>query len=185
MLALPMLVLVGSCSDGDDDASLTMSDLREAGSTCPADLDGAVVEAGLTEDGNETEAAVEVSEGSGDGGRDDTAIDQVGGVYVECTRPVEDGTAMVVVFASERPAAVELLIPLMSRDLELSSDDLHEVVTRYVDTGVGELVDLGIDGPAALGRIEVDDAESAVLYVSIPEASADQVRAIAEDLVPG
>lgn len=86
------VLLLGACWGGDDEPSLAMGDLREAGDTCPVDLDDAVVEAGLATDAGEV--TVEVTEGTGDGGLDASAIDQFGGAYVECNgRPTLSPTA--------------------------------------------------------------------------------------------
>lgn len=175
--------VAGGCSDDDGDggSSLSRDDLAEAGSECPVDLAAAVAGAGLDADGD---TAVEVTEGSGEGGQDAAAIDQVGGVYVECTQPVADGGEVTaVVLASERPEAVGLLLPLISHDLDLTADDLEGVFDSVQQTDVGELADLDADGPAAVARLDIDGAESGVLYVSSSRASADEVRTVAEDLL--
>ena len=178
----------GGCS-GDDGggggSSLSRDDLAGAGSECPVDLAAAVADAGLEVGGD---VAVEVTEGTGDGGEDASAIDQVGGVYVECTLPAGDGDGDVtaVVFASDRPGAIGMLLPVLSRDLDLGVDDLQDVFDRVEGTDEGELADLGADGPAAAARLDVDGAESAVLYVSASSgASPEQVRAVAQALVDG
>ena len=175
---------VAGCSDDDGGgASLARDDLAGAGDECPVDLAAAADAAGL---GADATTAVEVTEGSGDGGEDASAIDQVGGVYVECTLPVADGGEVsAVVFASDEPEAVGLLLPLISHDLGLTADDLEGVFDRVQRTDVGELADLGADGPAAVARLDIDGAESGVLYVSSSGASADQVRTVAEDLLDG
>jgi hypothetical protein len=176
------VLLLGACGGGGDGSSLTMDDLRKGGDTCPVDLGGAAVAAGLTTD--EGEVAVEVTEGSGDGGLDDAAIDQVGGVYVECTLTGDDGDVNAVLFASERAQAIGLVLPMLQRDLELASADLGAVVERFDDSDAGEPFDLGADDPvAAAARLDVDGAESAVLYVSAPQASPQQVQDLTDGLL--
>lgn len=184
LAAVPVLLLAAAACGGDDDdagGSLSMGSLSDAGDTCPVDLGGAVVDAGLTDDAGEVE--VEVTEGSGEGGQDDSAIDQFGGTFVECTVAVDDGDATAVVFATEQPGAINLLLPQLSADLGLTSDDLIAISERATDAETGELLDLGADGPAAAAPIEVGDAESAVLYVSAPDASPEQVRSAAEAML--
>lgn len=185
LATVPVLLLtVGACGgddDGDGGGGLSMGSLSDAGDTCPVDLGAAVVDAGMTDDAGDV--AVEVTEGSGDGGQDDSAIDQFGGTHVECTVAVDDGEATAIVFATERPSAVNLLLPQMSADLGLASDVLLDVAERAEDAETGELLDLGADGPAAAAPIEVGDAESAVLYVSAPDATPEQVRSAAEAML--
>jgi len=184
LATVPVLLLtVGACGGDDDgdDGSLSMGSLSDAGDTCPVDLGAAVVDAGMTDDAGDI--AVEVTEGSGDGGEDDSAIDQFGGTLVECTVAVGDGEATAIVFATERPSAINLLLPQMSADLGLASDVLLDVAERAEDAETGELLDLGADGPAAAAPIDVGDAESAVLYVSAPDASPEQVRSAAEAML--
>jgi hypothetical protein len=100
---------------------------------------------------------------------------------------VGDGEVTAVVFASEQPAAIGLLLPLLQHDLQLAADDLPALVDRAQDADVGELIDTGGEGSAAVGRLDVDGAESAILYVSASAdpsaASPSQVRSIAEDLL--
>jgi hypothetical protein len=176
----------GGCSDddgggNDDGGSLSQDDLAGAGSECPVDLTAAVAEAGLDADGDVT---VEVTEGSGGGRQDDAAIDQVGGFYVACTQPVTDGGEITaVVFGSEQPGAVGMLLPQIAADLGLTADDVEGVFDRVQRTAVGGLADLDVEGPAAVARIDIDGAESGVLYVSSSGASPDEVRAVAEDLL--
>lgn len=181
-------VAAGGCSDDDDNGgsgggsgSLSQDDLAGAGSECPVDLTAAVAEAGLDTDGDVT---VEVTEGSGGGGQDDAAIDQVGGFYVACTQPVTDGGEITaVVFGSEQPGAVGMLLPQIAADLDLTADDIEGVFDRVQRTDVGELADLDAEGPVAVARIDIDGAESGVLYVSSSGVSPDEVRAVADDLL--
>ena len=182
--AVVVAVSLGGCS-GDDGSSLSRDGLAEGGSDCPVDLAGAVTAAGV--EGDAGPVTAEVSTGSGEGGRDASALDQAGGVYVECTQPVGGGEVTAVVFASERPAAISLLLPLLQHDLQLAVDDLPGLVERAQSADEGELIDTGGEGAAAVGRLDVDGAESAILYVSASTAPAAaspaQVRAIAEDLL--
>lgn len=182
--ALAATVLLGACGGGDDGGSLSIDRLEDADQTCPVDLDAAAAAAGLGEAGADVE--VEVERGTGDGGRDAAAaIDQVGGVYVECTRPAEGGEVAGYLFASELPDAISVLLPLIAADLELAVDDLDGILERYNAADEGDFVDLGSDGPAAAARIHVDGADSAVLYVSAADggASPAQVRSVAENLL--
>jgi hypothetical protein len=130
-----------------------------------------------------------VERGSGEGGGEASAIDQVGGLYVECTRPVGDGGGEVAsyVFASEQPQAISLLLPLIQQDLDLRIEDVESIFERFGATEPGSLVDLGVDGPGAVAPIDVADAASAVLYVSAAEggASPAQVRTIAQHILDG
>lgn len=175
--AAATVLAVGACSSGGG-PELSIDDLRDTGDRCPVALAGTDLvadELGPVE--------VDVTEGSGDGdaAAGDSAIDQAGGVYVECRTGDADGT-VAVVFASPRPNAMALLLPLVSQDLGLTTDQLEDVLTAYEDTDDGELVDLGAEGPAAAVRIEVDDAESAVLYLSTDGAAPDEVAATAREL---
>jgi hypothetical protein len=158
-----------------------MDRLADGGAACPVDLDEAVAAAGI--EAGDGEVAVEVSEGSGDGGQDASALDQVGGVYVDCTRPVDGGEVTAVVFASERPEAVGLLLPQLQHELDLDIDALPDVLDRVEATDEGDLVDLGAEGPVAVARIDVDGAESAVVYVSAPDLSTDEVQTVAEKIL--
>jgi hypothetical protein len=179
VLLLPLLL--GACSGGGDDASLSMDGLRDTGDTCPVELDAAVVDAGLAS--GEGAVDVEVTEGSGTGDAEDSAIDQVGGVYVECRRAVDDGDVTAVVFASDQPQAIGLMLPTLQNDLDLAADDLEPIVDQLGDTDAGELLDLGGDARAAAAPVDVDGAESAVLYVSASSATPQQTQAIAEQLL--
>ncbi len=80
---------------------------------------------------------------------------------------------------------MDLLLPELQRDLDLATGDLEAVLDGILDTGEGDLADLGDDARAAVARLDVGGAESAVLYVSGDEASPDQVRAVATTLVAG
>jgi hypothetical protein len=199
--AVLALVLLGACVGGGDEPSLSMDQLDGTGRTCPVDLDNAVAAAGLGEP--DADVHVEVERGSGEGDpragalAGETPIEQVGGVYVECTLPVGDGhregdggdgdarEISSYLLATEQPRAINLLLPLIQRDLELGVDDLNGISDRFAATDEGEIVDLGADGPAAAARIEVDDADSAVLYVSATggATSPAQVRTVAENLL--
>jgi hypothetical protein len=185
LAALVALGTAAAACSGDDDggggSGLSRDDLASASSECPVDLPAAATAAGLDAGGD---VAVEVTEGSGDGGPDDAAVDQVGGVYVDCALPVADGELTAVVFASDQPGAIGLLLPQIQHDLALDVDELQSLFDRVDATDEGKLIDLGADGPAAAARIDVDGAESAVLYVSASSgASPEEVRAVAEDLL--
>jgi hypothetical protein len=191
--ALPTVVLLGACIGGSDDPPMSMDQLADTGEACPVGLDAAAADAGLGEAG--VDVQVEVSRGSGDGGMEDSAIDRAGGVWVECTRPIEgdgeSGEITSYLFASEEPAAILLLLPVIARDLELGSDDLEDIAgdlaDRFTTADEGELLDLGADGAAAAARLEVEEAASAVLYVGSTDGSASpsQVRSVAEHLLDG
>jgi hypothetical protein len=188
--AVLALVLLGACSD--DDPSLSMDRLEDADETCPIDLDAAAEAADLEDEGAAVDVVVE--RGSGEGSLEAPAIDQFGGVYVECTRPAGDPAgdesdegAQLVSFlvASDQPRAINLMLPRVQADLELTVDDLQGISDRFAATDEGETVDLGADGPGAAARIAVDGAESAVLYVSATDgaASPTQVRDVLQRLL--
>jgi hypothetical protein len=161
-----------------------MDDLADSGTTCPVDIDAAVSAAGL--DSTAARTKVDVSRGTGDGGRDASALDQVGGVYVECTRSVGGGDVTVVVFASDQLGAIGLLLPQIQHDLDLDVDALAAIVDRAREGDANDLIDLGAEGPATAARIDVDDAKSAVLYLSasiVPPASPEQTQTMAEKLL--
>jgi hypothetical protein len=125
-----------------------------------------------------------VLRGSGVGGPEDSPIDRAGGVFVTCALPVDGaGTLTARVYAAGNAGAVDLLLPELQRDLDLATGDLEGVMDGILDTGEGDLADLGDDARAAVARLDVGGAESAVLYVSGDEASPDQVRAIATALL--
>jgi hypothetical protein len=175
LLAVTVAGLAGACSSGGADAAdaaFTLDELRTTADTCPVDL----ASTGLAPD-DAGDVEVDVVEGSAPGGAGASAIDQVSGVYVECTLPVDGGgDVTAVVFASEQPGAVSLLLPHAQRHLRLAADDLEGVLAAYDDADAGELVDLGAEGPIAIARLDVEGAESAVLYVSSPSATPDEVR---------
>jgi hypothetical protein len=185
--ALPVVVLLGACSS--DDPSLSMDGLEDAGETCPVDLDAAAAAADLEDAGADVEVVVE--RGSGEGGLEAPAIDQFSGVYVECTRPVgeaegDEGPQLVsFLVASDQPGAINLLLPRINADLELTVEDLRGVSDRFAAADEGETVDLGADGPGAAARIAVDGADSALLYVSATDdaASPAQVRDVLQRLL--
>jgi hypothetical protein len=177
-------VAAGAGCSGGDGASLTMDELAGAREACPVDVDAAVKAAGLDVTGATTE--VDVTRGSGRGGPEDPPLDQAGGVYVECDRPVAGGEVTAIVVALDRPSAVNLLLPLIQRDADLDIDQLRALVERTARTDDGDLVDLGVDGPlVALSPIDVGDAESAVLYVSasVTGARPSVARNVAERLL--
>ena len=168
-LLTALVLLTGACSSGDDDAALSLDDLRGAGDECPVDLAGSALVADQV-----GEIEVEVTEGSGEGDVGDPAIDRTVGVHVEC-RTGGDGGTLAVVYASEEPGALAMLLPLALRDLDLASDDADVLLSAYDDTGAGDLVELSEEGPVAIAKIDVDGAESAVLYLSTNGATPDEV----------
>ena len=170
-------VVAWACSSGGDDAALSLDDLRDAGDGCPVDLAGSDLVADQV-----GEVEVEVTEGSGDGGLDDAAIDQAGGVYVECRLSGAGGT-LAVVYASEQPGALGLLLPQLQSDLDLAADDLEVVMAAFDDTDGGDLVELSAEGPVAVARLDVDGAESAVLYVSTDGATPAEVHDATEAML--
>ncbi len=175
--AAAVALLVGACSSGSGDAALSLDDLRDAGDECPVDLAGSdlvVDQVGPVE--------VAVTEGTGEGELDDAAIDQAGGVYVECRVGGDDGT-LAAVYASEEPGALGLLLPLLALDRGLTSVELEVVMAAYDDTDDGDLVELSAEGPVAVARLDVEGAESAVLYVSTNGATPVDVHAATEQLV--
>ena len=178
---MPALALVGAalagavaCSSGDD-GGLSLDDLRDTGDTCPVDLANLPFLADQVDAGVE----VEVHEGTGDGGLSDPAIDQLGGVHVECR--AADGT-VAVIYGSEQPNALALLLPMLARDLGLSGDEAEVVLAAYDDAEAGDLVEVGAEGPAAAVRLDIDGAESGVLYLSTISATPEEVASAAEEL---
>jgi hypothetical protein len=88
--------------------------------------------------------------------------------------------------ASDRPGAIGLLLPPVQRDLELSGHELVGIADRAADTDEGGLIDPGAEGPAAAARLDIDGAESGVLYVSSPSGAAPcDVRAAAPAILAG
>jgi hypothetical protein len=55
-----------------------------------------------------------------------------------------------------------------SATLRLVVDDLEGVLAAFDDADAGGLIDLGAEGPVAIAHLDVEGAESAVLYVSAP-----------------
>ena len=175
VLAATVAGLAGACSSGGADAAFTLDQLRTADDTCPVDLASTRL---APEHGGEVD--VDVVEGAVPGG-------QVSGVYVECTLPVDGGgDVTAVVFASEQPRAIRLVLPHAQRHLRLAADDLEDQLAAFDEADAGTLVDLGAEGPVAIARLDVDGAESAVLFVSAPSAAPEDVRdateAILDDL---
>jgi hypothetical protein len=180
VLAVTVAVLAGACSPGGADAAFTLEELRTAGDTCPVDLAGT----GLAPD-DAVNVEVDVVEGSapGDAG---SRIGQMSGVYVECTLPVDGGgDVTAVVFAAEQPRAIVVVLPHANRYLRLAADDLEDQLAAFDDADAGQLVDLGAVGPVAIARLDVDGAESAVLYVSAPSAAPDDVQDATEGILDG
>jgi hypothetical protein len=178
VLAVTVVGLAVACSSGGADGALTLDELRTAGDTCPVDLPST----GLAPD-DAGHVEVDVVEGSavGDAG---SRIGQMSGVYVECTLPVDGGgDVTAVVFAAEQPRAIVLVLPHANRYLGLAADDLESQLAAFDDADPGQLVDLGAEGPLAIARLDVDDAESAVLYVSAPRASPHDVRDATEEIL--
>ncbi len=177
VLAVAVAGLVGACSSGrDDEAAFTLDELRTAGDACPVDL----ANTGLAPDGA-GEVEVTVVDGSVPG---QSAIAEQSGVYVECTVPVDGGgDVTAVLFASEQPGAITLVLPYALRHLRLGVDDLEGVVAAFDDADAGELVDLRAEGPVAIARLDVDGAESTVLYVSAASAAPDDVRDATEAIL--
>jgi hypothetical protein len=178
VIAVTVAGLAGACSTAKADAAFTLDELRTAGDTCPVDL----ASTGLAPDdaGN---VEVDVVEGSapGDAG---SLIGQMSGVYVECTVPVDEGgNVTAVVFAAEQPRAIVLVLPHAHRLLRFAADDLDDQLAAFDEADPGELVDLGAEGPVAIARLDVDGAESAVLYVAAPSAAADDVRDATEGIL--
>ena len=172
VLAVTVAGLAGACSSGSADAAFTLEELRTAGDTCPVDLASTSL---APDDAGEVE--VDVVEGSVPDG-------QVSGVYVECTLPVDEGgNVTAVVFASEQPGAIRLVLPHAQRYLRVAADALEGQLAAFDNADAGELVDLGAEGPVAIARLDVDGAESAVLYVSAPLATPDDVRDATEGIL--
>ena len=178
--ALATLAALAGCG-GDGGGDLAMDDLRAAGESCPMDLGAAVADSGLEATGD---TEVEVSEGSGDGGMDASAIDRLGGVHVECRVAVGDGEVRAELVASPQRGAAMLFLPALQQALDMPADEVEALAGRIDETGEGEPVDLDGDAPVVVARVEVGDAESAALLVTGDGGpSGAQVRSVAEDLL--
>jgi hypothetical protein len=95
----------------------------------------------------------------------------------------EGGDVTAVVFAAEQPRAIVVVLPHAHRYLRFAAGDPEDQLAAFDETDAGELVDLGIEGPVAIARLDVDGAESAVLYVSAPSAASNEVRDAAEAIL--
>jgi hypothetical protein len=195
-LAASAVAIVGACSDGGG-PSLSVEQMRDAGGRCPVDLEAAVAASRLDSPGGDL--TVEVSEGSGEVPQDasvgdwteqgHSAVDWYDAVVVTCIQAVDGGDVTVELMAVRRPqagTAVGLVLPQVARDLALTADELEGLIARFEAADAGDLVDLGGEAPIAVAPLDVDGAESAVLYVSAAEVDAAtpaDVRAIAEDLL--
>jgi hypothetical protein len=182
LAAVPALAALAACGGGGGgDDGLAMDDLRDAGEACPVDLEAAVADSGLEASGD---AEVEVTEGSGEGGMDASAIDRLGGVHVECRVAAGAGEVRAELIAAPEPGAALLFLPALQQALAVPSDELEAIAGRIDDTAEGEPVGLDGDAPVAIARVEVGDAESAALLVTGEGgASGSQVRSVAEDLL--
>jgi hypothetical protein len=183
LAAVPALAALAACGGDGGGGGLAMDELRDAAEACPVDLEAAVADSGLEASGD---AEVEVTEGSGEGGMDASAIDRLGGVHVECRVATGDGEVRAELIASPEPGAALLFLPALQQALAVRSDELEALAGRIDDTAEGEPVELGGDAPVAIARLDVGDAESAALLVTGEGgASGSQVRSVAEDLLGG
>jgi hypothetical protein len=69
------------------------------------------------------------------------------------------------------------------RLLEPAGAGVDDRLAAFAEASPGEPVDLGSEGPVAVARIDVDGAESAVLYVSCASAAPGDVQAAAEEIL--
>jgi hypothetical protein len=186
-------VLLAACGGGDggdgggSDGPLTLEDLRATGDDCPVELEGA--EEGIelpTANGDlELEATgdVVVAVDEHPSGDPVQGLDSAGGVYVECTLPLNLDAIVAIVYASDQPVATDLA----SFEMRLRASLLHRdrdaptVSELFTATPEGELLDLDQDAPIAIARLHVEGAESAVLIIEVPVMVAyEDARAIAE-----
>jgi hypothetical protein len=175
--------MLGACGwFGSDDPDHTLTGLARTGDACPFDLEGAMVDAGLDPDPGPTH--VQVMEGTGEGGFDGPPIETFSGVWVECSHPTAGGEATAVLYAiDDHGQAVSLLLPLMARDLDLSTMELEQTFDVVTRTHEGDLADLPTDGPGAVASVSVGGAQSAVLYVFSDQATLDQASSVAGALI--
>jgi hypothetical protein len=72
----------------------------------------------------------------------------------------EGGDVTAVVFPSEQPGAISLVLPHAQRYLRLAAGDLEDQLAMFDDADAGDLVDLGAEtgagtGPLSAGRPRV------------------------------
>lgn len=182
MAAVVVMAFGGGCSSGGG-TSISVGDLADAGDACPVDLESAATEAGL--DPGPSGPEVEVVEDSADGGPQESALDRVGGVYVECNQHFADGEGSVtaVVVTAESSDAATVLGPQLVMYARLSREQLIDILERVPETDEGTQVDLGTDAAVVLVPVDVGGATSAMLLVRSREASPDRVEAIADQLL--
>lgn len=179
---LLVLALLGGChTGGDRPPQLTRQDLATTGDTCPVDLAAAVAGVGLEPAPGGVE--VEAVESTGNTGADASALDRASGVEIDCQQDLDEGSVKVTILATEQPDAFSVILPLLFRSVELDDDELDDLVDQAHVTPEGHLVDLGDDAHAAVARIDIEGAESGVLYVESGAADPSQVRRIADRLL--
>ena len=179
---LLVLALLGGChTGGDRPPRLTRQELATTGDTCPVDLAAAVAVAGLEPAPGGVE--VEAAQSTGNAGADASALDRASGVEVRCRQDLDEGSVTVTILATEQPEAFSLVLPMLLRSVDLNDDELDDLAEQAHVTPEGHLVDLGDDARAAAARIDVEGAESGVLYVESGSVAPSQLRRIADRLL--
>jgi hypothetical protein len=180
------VVALAACSSGGGGSSpsLSMDDLDKAGKAkeCPVDLAKAADKVGLDPQGK---VAVDVERGSGKGDvfGGDSAIEAMGGIYIECTATTHGHKEVrAVVFGSKHRGAANILLPQLSHDLALPVDQLRVLAERAAKTDVGDRIDLDTDAPGAVELVDIDGAQSGVIYVFADGATRDQAEKILDEL---
>jgi hypothetical protein len=192
-LALPALTLVACSSE----PTVSVDQLREAAeeagespSACPLDVDvpAALEEAGIDEEVEPGEAAVEVSQ-TGTPAEDPveaqqggmSAIDAAAGAYVSCDYSVGDGTLTVrlTVAPGDRAAAVYLLAPLVLEASSMDADDVQAYLDEVTDEGS---VALASGDEAAMTVVPTEGSGGAALLVTGDTVTGDGLRTATEEL---
>jgi hypothetical protein len=190
--------LPAACAD--DSEALALDDLRNAGTTCPLDLNAALADAGL--EAGDIDVTVNVGSGIGNVTSDEwngnledypPIIDQLGAVYVRCSLSAGgDQPLSAEIIASPEPGVARLYTPALVDALDihmrdLRSEEMIDIMGRIdrADRGVlVDLDDLGSDAPVAFAHLTVEDADGAALLVQGgTAASLDQARSVAESLL--
>jgi hypothetical protein len=173
--------LPAACADDGD--ALALDDLRNAGTTCPLDLDTALADAGL--EGGDIDVTVNVGSGVGNVTSDEwsgdvadladypSPLDQLGGVWARCSLSAGgDEPLAAEIIASPEPGGARLytsaLVDALGIDeLDLRSEEVDVMASIHAaDRGVlGDLAGLGSDAPVAFAHLTVEDADGAALVV--------------------
>lgn len=165
------LLLATGCSSSEEGSPqfaspLSFDDLRDAGSTCPVDIDATLDDSGVDAD---TTGSTDVSVEDASKSDTDSDLAKAKGVYVSCTQPLSSGGSLEVHLIAGQ-AGAPLLLPLLQHLLDASVDQLEDVAQTIGGTDPGELVDLPGDAPVAFAPIAVDGADAAALLISAEDS---------------